>query len=315
LKQAGSVKGDVDYGPANVTYEVDTAQPVPWRFRIDHVGKVMNSSALGDVIRFDANIVASAGSPTVFEQPQLKMGGALSVVQDLLTILADIGITGLLHADMTNDWSLKLALKVPFVDARGEPFQIPPVVPLPDIKFDDTGVAVTEKVAPDNDEAEFELQGQPMFAIKQVPGLYVVAIIKFSIKLSTMDGTTYTLLLGVGIAYELDADPFSFKGLFALTFFGFIGDNSLGVGVGFLLKLSASIEPIISVELSLEGKLALIWACQGTPVETLFGAAKLTFAIEVSICLVFSISFELETTGSEVLRGPGEPACALPDVL
>jgi hypothetical protein len=315
LRQAGSVKGDVDYGPSTVTYEVDTTQPVPWRFRIDNIGKIMSSTSLGDVIRVDANIVASAGAATIFDHPRLKMGGSLSVVQDLLTILADIGIAGVLHADMTNEWSLKLALKVPFVDATGEALQIPPLVPLPDIKFDDTGVKVSEKVAPANDEAEFELAGSPMFAIKAIPGLYAVAIIKFSIKLSTKDGTTYALLLGVGVAYELSAGPFKLKGLFALTFFGFIGDDSLGVGVGFLLKLTAAIEPIISVDISLEGQLALISACRGTSNETLFGAAKLTFAIEVTICLVFSIDFEVETTASEVLRGPGEPACALPDVI
>lgn len=69
------------------------------------------------------------------------------------------------------------------------------------------------------------------------------------------------------------------------------------------------------MELKLEGKLAMVSACRGTPSETLFGAAKLTFAVEVSIFLVFSISFEYETTGSEVLRGPGPPACVLPDVI
>lgn len=315
MRQAGSVKSDVDYAGAQVTYEVDTSQPVPWRFRLDRVAKIMNSGSLGDVIRLEANIVAAAGGPTTFDAPKILMGGSLSFVQDLLTILADLGISGLMHVDMTNDWSLKVAETIPFVDATGKPFQIPPLVPEPDIKFDDTGIKVEEKVAPSNDEATFEIGGQPMFAIKAIPGLYVVAIIKFSIKIATQDGTSYTLLLGVGLAFDLDAGPFGFKGLLALTFFGFIGDNTLGVGVGFLLQLSASIDPIISIQISLEGKLALIWACKGLPEETEFSAAKLTFGVEVSICLVFSISFEVETTCHEVVHGPGEPTCALPDVI
>jgi hypothetical protein len=315
LRQAGSVKGDVDYGTAQVTYEVDTTQPVPWRFRLDSVAKIMNSSVMGDVIRLEANIVASAGASTAFEHPKVLMGGSLGFVQDLLTILADLGISGLMQAEMTNEWSLKVAETIPFVDATGKPFQIPPLVPLPDIKFDDTGIKVEEKILPSNDEATFEMGGQPMFAIKSIPGLYVVAIIKFQIKLSTKDGTSFSLLLGVGLAFDIDAGIVSLKGLLAITFFGVIGDNTLGVGCGFLLKLSAAIEPIISIELSLEGKLALIWACRGTPNETEFGAAKLTFGVEITVCLVFSISFEIETTVHETIHGPGEPACALPDVI
>jgi hypothetical protein len=207
LRQAGSVKGDVDYASAVVTYEVDTSLPVPWRFRLDRVASIMNSSSMGDVIRLESNIVAAAGASTAFEQPKLLMGGTLGFVQDLLTILADLGISGLMQAQMTNEWSLKVAETIPFVDFTGQPFQIPPLVPIPDIKFDDTGIKVEEKILPTNDEATFEMGGSPMFSVKAIPGLYVVAIIKFSIKLSTKDGTTFTLLLGVGIAFEIDARP------------------------------------------------------------------------------------------------------------
>ena len=58
-----------------------------------------------------------------------------------------------------------------------------------------------------------------------------------------------------------------------------------------------------------------MWACQGTPNETTYGAAKLTFTVEASVCLLFSISFEASATAHTALRGPGEPACPLPDVL
>ena len=316
LHQAGSVRGDVDYTGATLRYEVDTAQPVPWRFALDGSSKVMNSTALGDVVRLGANVRASADQPTTFEQPNLKLGGGLSVVQDLLTILADLGITGVMTAAMTNEWSIKVGLKVPFVDARGEELQVPPAPFEPaDIIFAETECSVEVKVWHDADEAEFKLGGQPMFAIKSVPGLYVVAIIEFGIKISTQTGNTYSLLLGVGLAYKLKAEPFEFKGLLAITIFGFIGDSVLGWGIGFLAVLSAEITPIISLEIKLEGKLARVLACRDTPDETLFCAAKLTFAIEVSIFLVFSISFEYETTHSDVLRGPGPPACELPDVI
>jgi hypothetical protein len=245
----------------------------------------------------------------------MKLGGGLSVVQDLLTILQDLGITGTMTTEMTNEWSIKVGVKIPFVDAAGEELQVPPR-PLPgDIIFAQTECSVEAKVWKSADELEFKLGGQPMFAIKSLPGVYVVAIIEFGIKMSTETGNTYSLTLGAGIAYQKEIEPFKFKGMFGIVIFGFVGDSVLGFGAGFILALSAEISFIISVEVKLEGKLAMVSACRGTDHETLFGAAKLVFAIEVSIFLVFSISFEYETTGSEVLRGPGEPACKLPDVI
>ena len=163
-------------------------------------------------------------------------------------------------------------------------------------------------------EASLELGGTPMFAIKTIPGLYVVAIIKFTIELSTETGTVYGVLLGVGIAYSFEAGPFELKGLIAITFFAVFGDSVLGYGVGFIVKLAAELPPIVSIELSLEGKLARVEAARGTPDETVFQVGKLTFAIEVSIFLVFSISLEVETKKVEVLRGP-LPETAAPDVL
>jgi hypothetical protein len=257
-----------------------------------------------------------AGATTQFEQPTLVLGGALSIVQDILTILADLGITGVLTALMTNDWSLKAAVTVPVVDKKGDPLQIPPKPdPSPDIKFDDTEIKVEWDVAPTSDVATFSMGGQPMFAIHVIPNVYVTAIVKFQLQVSTTDGTDYSLLIGLGLSYSLDADPFSFKGTFALTFAGVLGDSVLGFAIGFLLQLQASIDPIISVTLSLEGQLALVEACLGTANQTAYGAAVLTLSIEVSLCLVFSISFELQTTASKALAGPDGSTCPLPDVL
>jgi hypothetical protein len=317
------VKSDVDYTAAHVTYSVDTSQPVPWRFRLDNATKIMNTSAMGDVINLGSNIVAAAGTTTTFEQPNLELGGSLTIVQDLLKILSQLGITGVLTAQMTNDWSLKVAEKIPVVDQWGRPYEIPPLPPPPvpeglddpEIKFDDTEVKVEVDLLPSSDKATFEMGGQPMFFLHTLPGLYAVAIIKFGLEVSTQDGTVYSLLIGIGVAYDKDIKPFEFKGKLALTLAGFSGDTVFGYAVGFLLSLEASIEPIVSVQLSLEGHLARVDACMGTDHETVYTAAKLTFSIEISICLVFSISFEASTTSSTTLSGPGDPACPLPDVL
>jgi hypothetical protein len=72
---------------------------------------------------------------------------------------------------------------------------------------------------------------------------------------------------------------------------------------------------IVSIQLSLEGRLALVAACLDTPSRTLFSAGKLEFGVEVAVCVVLSISFEVSTTVTHVVQGPAEPACALPDVI
>ena len=94
----------------------------------------------------------------------------------------------------------------PSSTSSGKPYQIPPLPdPNPDIKFDETEIKVEIQVAPSTDKAAFSMGGQPMIAVHQIPGLYVVAIIKFQIEISTDNGTVYSLLIGIGIAYELDS--------------------------------------------------------------------------------------------------------------
>lgn len=315
LQQAGKIKGDVDYSQAKITYEVDTAAAPAWRFAMDQVDKIMNSSDLGDVITFRATLQGDSTQPTRIDSPQLRIGDGMEVVRDILTLLANLGVTGTTEVDMTNKWSIKIRMIVPVKDPAGKDLQIPPVVPLPDIKFADTGITVSQRVAPKNDQADFEFSGSPMFSIKAVPGLYAVAILKFSIRLSTVDGTSYKLLIGFGIAYELKAtDWLKLKGLFAITVFGVVGDTVLGFGAGFLIKVSADLV-IITVTVRLEGKLALVWGCRGLVNESQWSLAKLVFGVDITIAFIFSISFEYEGKTKSLMQGPGEPACALPDII
>ena len=308
------MRGDVDYTAAEVTYAVDTSQAVRWQFRVDNLTKIMNTTALGDVVSLTANIVGSELAGTQFEEPQVLLGGALSIVQVLLTFLADLGITGVMTTQMTNDWAFKAAVTVPVVDKGGHPLQIPPYpAKAPTFKLDDTDVRVEWDVAPHADGASFTIEGQPTWDPWQ-------ALFKFQVQLSTKDGTDYGLLLGFGYGWDFNKGPFHFEGLVAVTITGVAGagvagDSVLGFAIGFLAQLKASIKPIISVTVSVEGQLALVWACQGTPSETTYGAAKLTITVEASVCLLFSITFEATITPHTVLSGPGEPACPLPDVL
>jgi hypothetical protein len=318
LEQAGSVHGDVDYTGAQVTYTVDTAQAAGWEFRVDDIVKIMSTTSLGDVVTLGASIVSSDGGTTQFQQPSVELGGALTIVQDILTMLVDMGVTGVFTALMTNSWALKASFNVPAADATGHALQIPPwPAPDPTFKLDDTEVKLEWDLDPSSDTVTFSVGGQPMFAIQSLPGVYVTGIIKFQIQMSTTSGTDYALLIGVGFAYDADVlgGKISLKGLIALTFAAVWGDSVLGYAIGFLLQLQAAIEPIISVTISIEGQAVFVTACKGTPNQTKYEAALLTVAIEVSVCLVFSISVEYQHTWSKVQDGPDGSACPLPSVV
>lgn len=315
LEQAGSVHGDVDYTAAQVTYTVDTSQATGWQFRIDDIVKIMSTTSLGDVVTLGASIVSSAGAATEFEQPSVQLGGALTIVQDVLTMLADMGVTGVFTALMTNSWALKASFNVPAADGTGHALQIPPwPAPDPTFKLDDTEVKLEWDVDPSSDMVTFSVGGQPMWAYA---GGYVIGIIKFQIQMSTASGTDYGLLVGVGFGYDADVldKKISLKGLIALTFAAVWGDSVLGYAIGFLLQIQAAIEPIISVTLSIEGQAVFVTACKGTPNQTKYEAALLTVAIEISVCLVFSINIEYQHTWSKVESGPDGSACPLPDVV
>jgi len=315
LQESGSVKSDIDYTQAIVTYEVDTAAVPGWRFAVDQVDKIVNSSNLGDVITFRANLQGDSKQPTRIDSPQIMIGDGMAIVQDILTLLAELGISGTTEVEMTNKWSIKIRFIVPVKDQTGKDLQIPPLVPLPDIKFVDTGITISIKVWPKGDQADFQLAGTPMFAIKAVPGLYAVAILKFSIRLSTVDGNSYKLLIGFGYAYELKATSWlKLKGMIAFTIFGVVGDTAMGYGAGFLVKLSADLV-IVTITVRVEGKLAHVLGCKDTASESQWLLAKLVFAVDITIVFIFSISFEYEGKTKGVIKGPGEPDCPLPDII
>lgn len=315
IRQAGSVKSNLDYTDSVVTYRIDTAEPVPWAFSLTNAKKIMNHETMGDLITLVTDIHAQAGQETVFSQPRLALGGSLSIVEDLLTILADLGITGSLRTVMTNKWALAAAMRVPFVDPLGKDLQVPPLpVEMPNIKFADTGITVELEILPHAHGASFKLEGIPSFLI-QAP-FYVAVVLGFEIELSTEHGTTYKFVLGVGVSFEVHLihDVLELEGLIAITFAPVFGDDVLGYSAGFLLKAAAVCRPIAAVEVVFEGRLGSGIAKPGTDDQTSFLAGKLAVAVEISVFLVLSIEVEYETTYKRILNGP-LPEAELPDVL
>ncbi len=133
---------------------------------------------------------------------------------------------------------------------------------------------------------------------------------KFDAKISTADGNifTFTIGAGIGVHFEL-SDAFDVVAYYVNTEFLIIGDNVFGLGVGALLKGSVNLE-IVSVDVSLEAKMAILKVT--CPDVTIWGAAQVTFAIEVTIAFVIDIDFEVQAEWDQKLSsGP----CPLPDAL
>ncbi len=168
-------------------------------------------------------------------------------------------------------------------------------------------------IAPEADSCTLQIGGSPMFGTS-IYGLYVVVIVKFKLKVGTDVGTVYSLLIGIGLAYKVEVGKWELKGLLAITFMAVFGDTVCGYAIGFLVKVSLDLSPVFCVEVSLEGKAARLTVHSGLPDETVFCVSKLVFAVEVSLVLVLSISFEVETKQVTVLRGPLTKD-ALPDAL
>jgi hypothetical protein len=221
---------------------------------------------------------------------------------------------------MTNAWSLNATLKVPITKQNGDDFTIPPVKPPPPappvnfaLIFSDFGIEAENIIAPEADSCTLQIGGSPMFGTS-IYGLYVVVIVKFKLKVGTDVGTVYSLLIGIGLAYKVEVGKWELKGLLAITFMAVFGDTVCGYAIGFLVKVSLDLSPVFCVEVSLEGKAARLTVHPGLPDETVFSVSKLVFAVEVSLVLVLSISFEVETKQVTVLRGPLTKD-ALPDAL
>lgn len=186
---------------------------------------------MGDVVTMVAQIRSDGELDSRFEDPQVQVGGPVQIVQDLLTILEDLGVSAEPEVRFENKPKFSFGLRIPFVDQQGKDFQVPPRPdPEPFIIFADTGFSVETTIKKDESKSKIVLGGSPMFAVKSVPGLYVVAILKFSLILSEKDGTTFIVTIGFGLAMSEKFGPLKIKALLAITFFGVVGETVMGWG-------------------------------------------------------------------------------------
>lgn len=302
IAEASGVRSYADYTGSIADLVIDTSAPVPWKFQLKNVNIATSSGLLGEVIRLTATVDAAANTVTRLKDSKITFGGALGVVQDVLEILQTLGFPSPLDVAMTNKIQLKAGLKIPMDEELNK--LMPPGGP----EFDDTDVVVSVVIDSPISEAGFEL-GATLLIPTPFDPLKAVGMIKIEIKMSTDSGNTFTLTVGAGIGVSFSIAGFGCKAYFLETMFLVAGDNVLGFGVGILIKGSIDLE-IVSVDVSVEAKMAILKVT--CPDTTIYGAAQVTFAIEVTIAFVIDIDFEVQAEEDQKLNGG---PCALPDVL
>jgi hypothetical protein len=306
IAEAGGVRSYADYAGAIVELAIDTSAAVPWSFRLKDVNLATSSTLLGEVIRAKSTVDAAADIATALLDPKLIFGGALGVVQDIMEFLQALGFPTPLKVSMTNKLEFRAELKIPMDEELNK--LLPPGGP----EFDDTDVAVSLVISIPVVEAAFEF-GATILIPTPFDPLKAVGMIKIEIKMSTADGTSLALTVGAGLGVSFDIAGFGCKAYFMETMFLIAGDSVLGFGVGLLIKGSVDLA-IVSVDVTVEAKMAILKVspsatCAGM---TIWGAAQLTFAIEISICWIIDIDIEVQAETSQNLNGG---PCELPDVL
>ena len=303
ISNASSVMSLADYTNATVEIAIDTAAAVPWLFRLSKVSLIASSSSLGEIMRVTADVDASSGTFTRLKNSQLIMGGPLGPVEDIMTFLQSLGLPAPLDVSMTNTLKFKAGLKIPIGQELNK--LLPPGGP----QFIDTSITVRETIQSPISEAEFQLGAGIMIPTPFNP-LKAIGLVKLAIKLSTKTGTTFTLTWGVGLGVAIPLGPFNAKAYYVQTMFLIVGDTTIGLGVGAIIKAGVDLV-IASVDISIEFKMAVlqVTCASGT---TLWGAAKVTFAIDITIAFVIDIDFEVSAEMDQQLSGG---SCPLPGVL
>jgi len=266
---------------------------------------------------------ADARTPTNLSNSNVIFGGALGVVQDVMKFLQQLGFPTPMSVAMTNlTPQLKILLKIPLDDELNK--LMPPCGP----HFEDTDVDVGFDIDLKSGEvsAEFDATAnifiptpfctcvpQPPPDLPRITGLQAVGRLEFDAKISTKDGQIMTLAIGagIGVTFQL-TDAFKVVAYYSETEFLIFGDV-FGLGVGALLKGSVDLE-VVSIDVSIEAKMAVLKVDTSATCTavTVWAAAQVTFALEVTIAFVIDIDFEVQAEWSRNLNGG---PCALPDAL
>ena len=298
---------DENNTPSVVTLAIDTASASPWSVNITNLSLANESGTLGEVTRVVGTVQASPTSATQLADSRFVFGPPLKPVAALVSFLEQFGSMPPPAVNMTNDWQLLagvtfdftkyLSLLGPAVKSFVEQF----IVDL-DVKLQSKTKATTSTFV-----MQFELTVK---IPTPFPPIVAIGLAKVQFEMGD-DFNAWTFQLGVGIGVSFSVGPFQAIAYYAQSQFLITGDTVFGLGASSLVKATVDLV-VVEASVSIEAKIALLKVTCNVSDSTIWGAAQVTIAIEISIFFVIDIEFDVQAEWTNNFDGG---PCPLPDVL
>ena len=298
---------DENNTPSVVTLAIDTASPSPLSVNITNLSLANESGTLGEVTRVVGTVQASPTSATQLADSRFVFGPPLKPVAALVSFPEQFGSMPPPAVNMTNDWQLLagitfdftkyLSMLGPAVKSFIEQF----IVDL-DVKLQSKTKATTSTFV-----MQFELTVK---IPTPFPPIVAIGLAKVQFEMGD-DFNAWTFQLGVGIGVSFSVGPFQAIAYYAQSQFLITGDTVFGLGASSLVKATVDLA-VVEASVSIEAKIALLKVTCNVSDSTIWGAAQVTIAIEISIFFVIDIEFDVQAEWTNNFDGG---PCPLPDVL
>jgi hypothetical protein len=292
--------------PSVVTVAIATAAADPWSVHITNLSLADESGSLGEVTRVVGTIDSTAATGTQLANARTVFGPALQPVAALVSFLEQFGDIPPPAVSMTNDWQLLSGIVFDFTKYAN--FLSPAVKAFVKQFIVDLDFKMQSKHKATS--SSFVMQFELTIKIP-TPFTPMVAIGLAKVQFEMGDeGNAWTFQLGVGIGVSFNLGPFEAIAYYAQSEFLILGDTVFGLGASSLVKAEVDLE-IVQASVSIEAKIALLKVTCGSG-SSVWGAAQVTIAFELSIFFVIDIEFDVQAEWTANLDGG---PCPLPDVL
>jgi hypothetical protein len=321
LRQSTTVRSiaytaDENNNPSVVTIGIDTAAADPWLVNITNLSLATESGTIGEVTRVVGTIDSKAGAATQLADSRLVFGPPMKPAAALISFLENFGPLPPPGVAMTNDFSLQAGLTF---DLEKMLENVPtPIGRLVKEFVVDLDVKMLSKTTATSSNfiMQFELTVKlptPFSTVTpegELEGIVAIALAMVQFQMGDdFNAWTFQLGAGIGVAFEV-ASTFDAIAFYAQSMFFITGDFGWGVGSSSLVKGSIDLK-VVEVDISIEAKIALLKVnCAAG--SSIWGAAQVTIAVDISIFFVIDIEFDWQTEWTNDLDGG---PCPLPDVV
>ena len=298
---------DENGAPAVVTLAIDTAAAAPWSVHITNLSLANESGSLGEVTRVVGTIDSTSSTPTELSDARFVFGPPLKPVAALVSFLEQFGNLPPPSCAMSNDWQLLAGITFDFT--KYALFLSPAVQAIVEQFIVDLDVKMQSKTKATS--SDFVMQFELTIKIPTpFPPIVAIGLAKVQFQMGD-DGTAWTFQIGVGIGVSFQAGPFEAIAYYAQSQFLITGDTVFGLGASSLVKGTVDLK-IVEVSISIEAKIAMLKVSCNVSDSSIWAAAQVTIAFEISIFFVIDIEFDAQAEWTANLDGG---PCALPDVL